>query len=129
MAGVAAALEGLARVVGVEPESIPTLHRALAAGAPVDVEVSGVAADSLGARRLGDIAFDVATRSGVQSVLVSDDAIVAARRLLWQQCRLVVEHGAAAAIAALLQGTYAPRPGESVAVILCGANTDPSDLT
>lgn len=128
MAGVAAALEDRTRVVGVEPESIPTLHRALAAGAPVDVEVSGVAADSLGARRLGDIAFDVATRCGVQSVVVSDEAIVAARRLLWQQCRLVVEHGAAAAMAALLQGAYVPQAGESVAVILCGANTDPSDL-
>ncbi|HEX3003734.1 MAG TPA: threonine/serine dehydratase [Angustibacter sp.] len=128
MAGVAAALEGHARVVGVEPESIPTLHRALAFGAPVDVEVSGVAADSLGARRLGDIAFDVAARCAVQSVLVSDDAIVEARRALWQQCRIVVEHGAATALAALLQGSYAPQPGESVAVILCGANTDPSDL-
>ncbi|MGN6612054.1 MAG: threonine/serine dehydratase [Angustibacter sp.] len=128
MAGVAAALEGRARVVGVEPESVPTLHRALAAGAPVDVEVSGIAADSLGARRLGGIAFEVANRCGVQSVLVSDAAVIAARRLLWQQCRLVVEHGAAAALAALLEGTYTPEPGESLAVILCGANTDPSDL-
>lgn len=128
MAGVAAALEGRARVVGVEPASIPTLHDALAAGRPVDVAVSGVAADSLGARRLGDIAFDVAVRCGVRSGLVSDDAIMAARRLLWQQCRLAVEHGAATALAALLEGAYAPRPDESVAVVLCGANTDPSDL-
>ncbi|KQX62138.1 threonine dehydratase [Angustibacter sp. Root456] len=128
MAGVAAALEGRARVVGVEPTSIPTLHRALAAGEPVDVAVSGVAADSLGARRLGDIAFDVAARCGVQSVLVSDDEIVAARRRLWQDCRLVVEHGAATALAALLEGAYQPASGESVAVVLCGANTDPCDL-
>ncbi len=59
---------------------------------------------------------------------MSEAAIIAARRQLWQQCRLVVEHGAATALAALLQGAYAPQPGESVAVILCGANTDPSDL-
>ena len=128
MAGVAAALEGRARVVGVEPDTVPTLHAALAAGGPVDVDVSGVAADSLGARRLGDIAFSVAERCVVQSVLVTDADVVQARRALWQQCRLVVEHGAATALAALLAGAYRPQPGERVAVVLCGANTDPSDL-
>ncbi len=60
MAGVAAATEGQARVVGVEPLTIPTLHTALAEGGPRDVGVSGIAADSLGARRLGDIAFALA---------------------------------------------------------------------
>jgi threonine dehydratase len=126
MSGIAAAVEGRARVVGVEPVGIPTLHEALAAGGPVDVPVSGVAADSLGARRLGSIAYDVAVRTGVRSVLVSDDDIVAARRWIWDTARLVVEHAAAAAVAALRTGAYVPAPGERVAVILCGANTDPS---
>ena len=128
MAGVAAALEGAAGVVGVEPTGAPTLHAALDAGRPVDVPVSGIAADSLGARRLGDIAFDVATRTGVQSVLVSDDDLREARALLWSQWRLVVEHGAAAALAALVSGAYRPTADERVVVVLCGANTDPSDL-
>ncbi|HEY0485888.1 MAG TPA: threonine/serine dehydratase [Mycobacteriales bacterium] len=126
LSGVAAAVEGRARVVGVEPATIPTLHEALAAGGPVDVAVSGVAADSLGARRLGSIAYDVAVRTGVRSVLVSDDDIVAARRWVWEEARLVVEHGAAAAVAALRTGAYTPEKGERVAVVLCGANTDPS---
>jgi len=128
MGGIAAAVEGKARVVGVEPETVPTLHEALAAGRPVDVSVSGVAADSLGARRIGEIGFDVARRTGVQSVLVSDDDIIAARRRLWENRRIVVEHGAAAAYAALLSGAYRPADGETVAVVLCGANTDPSSL-
>src|SRR5690606_11372577 len=42
-AGVAASAAGRARVVAVEPESCPTLHRAVEAGRPVDVSVSGVA--------------------------------------------------------------------------------------
>ena len=42
--------------------------------------------------------------------------------------RLVVEHGTAAAYAALTSGAYLPAPGERVVVLLCGANTDPSDL-
>jgi threonine dehydratase len=121
MAGVAAATEGRATVTGVEPYNAPTLHAALEAGRPVDVKVEGVAADSLGARRLGDIAFDVATRTGVRSVLVSDDEIVDARRELWEKYRILVEHGAAAAYAG-----YVETPGERTVIVLCGANTDPA---
>jgi threonine dehydratase len=128
MAGVAAALEGRARVVGVEPVTIPTLERALHAGRPVDVEVSGIAADSLGATRAGEIAFAVASRTGVRPVLVTDEAIIEARRFVWEEYRLVVEHGTAAAVAALRSGAYRPSPGERVVVVLCGANTDPSSL-
>ena len=124
VAGIAAALEQQpVRVVAVEPENAATLHRALLAGHPVDVPVSGVAADSLGARRVGDIAFDVARRCSVQSVLVDDESIVRARWMLWDRWRLLVEHGAATALAALLTGAYRPRDGERVAVVLCGANT------
>ena len=128
MAGVAAASEGIAQVVAVEPASIPTLHAALASGGPVDVAVSGIAADSLGARRIGDIGYAVAVRTGVQSVLVTDHDIIAARHLLWDHRRIAVEHGAAAALAALTSGAYQPKPGERAVIVLCGANTDPSDL-
>lgn len=128
MAGIAAAVEGQARVVAVEPDGAPTLHAALAAGQPVDVPVFGVASDSLGARRIGDIGFSVAVRTGVESVLVTDPDIIAARSALWNGYRIVVEHGAAAAWAALLSGAYVPEPGERVAVVLCGANTDPATL-
>jgi len=128
MAGIAAATEGRAKVVAVEPVAIPTLHAALAAGHPVDVEVSGVAADALGASRVGDIAYAVAERTGVRSVLVDDADIVAARQALWDRYRLAVEHGGAAAFAALLAGAYQPGDGERIAVVVCGANTDPATL-
>jgi threonine dehydratase len=128
MAGVAAATEGSAKVVGVEPMAIPTLHTALARGGPTDVSVSGITADSLGARRIGDIAYEVATRTGVQSVLVSDSDIVRARQLLWDEYRIVVEHGAATALASLTSGAYQPAADERYAVVLCGANTDPANL-
>jgi threonine dehydratase len=128
MAGIAAALEGHARVVGVEPSTVPTFAEAVAAGEPVDVPVSGVAVDSLGATRLGAIAWEVAGRTGVRSVLVEDADVVAARRLLWERHRLVVEHAAASVIAALLSGAYRPGPGERVAAVLCGANTALDDL-
>nr|WP_196790644.1 threonine/serine dehydratase [Motilibacter aurantiacus] len=128
LAGVATAVAGRARVVAVEPETAPTLHSALAAGRPVDVPVSGIAADSLGARRVGDIAFGVAGRTAPVSVLVRDADVVAARRALWEDYRIAAEYGAATALAGLLGGAYAPEPGERVAVLVCGANTDPSTL-
>ncbi|GGO84099.1 threonine/serine dehydratase [Wenjunlia tyrosinilytica] len=128
MAGLAAALEGRVSVVAVEPRNAPTLYEALRAGAPVDVAVSGVAADALGATRIGEIAFDVARRTGVESVLVEDHDIVAVRRALWDKYRVVAEHSSAAAAAALSSGAYRPQRDERVAVLLCGANTDPSDL-
>jgi threonine dehydratase len=128
IAGVIAALSPAVKVVSVEPATSAALHAALRSGGPVDVPVSGAAADSLGARRAGVIPFDLASWAGVPAVLVDDDAIVDARRRLWDDYRIVVEHGTAAAYAALTSGVYEPAPGERVVVLLCGANTDPSDL-
>jgi threonine dehydratase len=127
-AGVAAATEGRAQIVAVEPFSCPTLHAALEAGHPVDVSVSGVAADSLGARRVGEIAFSIASRVNPTSVLVDDRAIVSARLQLWRQYRIPAEHGAAAALASLSSGAYQPAHAERVAVVVCGANTDVGTL-
>jgi len=123
-AGIAAAAGAKVRIVVVEPLSCPTLHAALDAGHPVDVSVSGVAADSLGARRVGDIAFSIASRFTPASVLVDDNAIVTARLQLWRDYRIPAEHGAATAFAALSSGAYRPVRGERVAVVVCGANTD-----
>jgi threonine dehydratase len=123
-AGIAAAAGDRAHVVAVEPFGCPTLHAALEAGHPVDVAVSGVAADSLGARRIGEIAFGIASRVAPTSVLVDDDAIVSARLQLWRAYRIPAEHGAATAFAALTSGAYQPARGERLAVVVCGANTD-----
>lgn len=128
LGGVAAALRDTVRVTAVEPATAASLHEALRAGAPVDVPVSGVAADSLGARRAGRIPFDLAREWNVGSLLVDDQAIVDARRRLWEDYRIAVEHGTAAAYAALTSGAYRPAPGERVVVLLCGANTNPADL-
>ena len=122
--GIAAWYAGRVKVVAVETEGCAALHGALKAGAPVDVQVSGVAADSLGAPRAGAVMFPIAQAYIGQSVLVSDAAAVAARDLLWRDLRAPVEHGAAAALAALTSGAYVPEADERVGVVLCGANTD-----
>jgi L-threonine ammonia-lyase (EC 4.3.1.19) len=114
--------------VAVEPETSCALNAALAAGGPVDVEVSGVAANALGARRIGGLCYGLAAGQGTPSVLVSDEAIVEAQRLLWREARLLVEPAGATALAALLSGAYVPAPGEKVAVLLCGANPVPEPV-
>ncbi|MGF1594131.1 MAG: threonine/serine dehydratase [Kiloniellaceae bacterium] len=121
--GIAAWFAGRIRIVAVEPEGAPTLHRALAAGEPVDAPAEGIAADSLAPRRVGRLMFPLAQAYVERSVLVSDDDIRAAQQALWDGLRVVVEPGGAAAMAALLSGRYRPAPDERVAVLLCGANT------
>ncbi|HEY2912166.1 MAG TPA: threonine/serine dehydratase [Candidatus Angelobacter sp.] len=122
--GVAAWYQDRARIIAVEPERAPTLHKALAAGQIVDAEVGGIAADSLGARRVGELMFPIAQKFVQQSLLVSDEQIVEAQRVLWQQLRLIAEPGGATAFAALLSGVYKPHPGERVGVVMCGSNAD-----
>jgi threonine dehydratase len=118
-----------ARVIAVEPVGCPTLHAARAAGAPVDVPAEGIARDSLGARRIGSIAWALSAAGHIDdSLLVDDDAIAEARRWLWREARLAVEPGAATAMAALRTGAYEPVPDETVVVVICGANADPADL-
>ena len=124
--GALAWLQGRRKVVAVEPETSCALHAALQAGAPVDVDVSGVAANALGARRIGQICFDLAR--GIDSVLVSDAAITTAQKALWQEARQLVEPAGATALAALMSGAYQPAPGERVAVLVCGGNVAPDPL-
>jgi threonine dehydratase len=127
--GIAAWYSGSAHIVSVEPEGCPTLHQALRAGEPVDVQVGGIAADSLGARQVGALMYPIAARFVSQAVLVSDDAIRTAQRLLWDRFRLVTEPGGATAVAALLSGRFTPPQGARVGVVICGANTDLGKLS
>lgn len=127
IAGVAAWFAGRTRVEALEPALAPTLHAAREAGAPVDVAVSGVAADSLGARRIGSIAW-AQNHHVAASHLLDDTAIHEAQQRLWRELRLAVEPAAALPLAALWSGVVKPAAHERVAVIVCGANIDPSTL-
>ncbi len=126
IAGALGWFQGARKVVAVEPETSCALNAALQAGAPVDVTVSGIAANALGARRIGSICFGLA--QGMTSVLVRDEAIAGAQQALWQAHRILVEPAGATALAALLSGAYQPEPDERVAVLICGGNISPDPL-
>jgi len=123
LGGIAAWYAGRLSVIGVEPESAPTLTRALEAGAPVDAPAGGIAADSLAPRRVGELMFPIARRYAPRTVLVTDEAIRAAQLALWKSLRIVAEPGGAAAFASLLSHRFAADRGSTIGVLLCGANT------
>ncbi len=126
IAGALAWFQGARKVVAVEPETSCALNAALQTGEPVDVSVSGIAANALGARRIGSICFELA--QGMTSVLVPDAAIAEAQKRLWQAHRILVEPAGAAALAALICGAYQPAEDERVAVLICGGNIAPDPL-
>ncbi len=122
--GVACWYRDRVRLVSVEPARAPSLHKALDTGHVVDVDVGGVAADSLGARRVGQLMFPIAQKFVSSALLVSDEQIVHAQTILWRSLRLIAEPGGATALAALLSGIYRPRAGERVGVVICGGNAE-----
>ena len=124
IAGCAAAVGDRIKIVAVETEGTPTLHAARRAGRPVEVAISGIAADALGASLIGTPNFEIAQKLVRDALLVSDDAVRATQRALWDELRLVAEPAGATALAALLVGAYQPAPGERVGVLICGANTE-----
>ncbi len=128
VAGIAAWFRDRSRIDALEPELAPTLHRARESGWPVDVAVSGIAADSLGARRIGSIAWALTQRYVDSARLLPDAAIHAAQETMWKSLRLAVEPAAALPLAALATGVVVPGRDERVLLVICGANVDLASL-
>lgn len=126
LGGIAAWLGERVKVVAVEPDRAPTLNRALQDGPETQVEVGGIAANSLGARQIGRLCYDIVRAQRIESVLVPDRAIAEAQRRLWEGVRIAAEPGGAAALAALVSGAWVPPKGARVGVVVCGGNLDPS---
>jgi threonine dehydratase len=128
IAGVASWYQGDARVVAIEPEMCPGLHRALEAGRPVEVDVGGVAASSLGSRVIGEHAWQ--SRALIhESHLVGENAITEAQRWLWNEIRVAVEPAAATTVAALRSRVFVPVEGSRVVAVLSGGNVDPGSVS
>ena len=127
--GISTWYGGRTKVVSIESEQTSTLASALAAGEPVEVELGGIAADALGASKIGELGFHAATQWVDRALLVSDEAIIAAQRMLWDEVRIACEPASAAPLAALMTGAYQPEKDERICLIICGANVDPASLS
>jgi threonine dehydratase len=115
------------RVVGVEPESAPTLSAALAAGEPVRVEPRSIA-DGLNAPFTGRGTLEVCRKRVDSVVLVSDEELAEGLRFLYARAKLACEPAGAAAVAALLAGKLELAPGEPVVAVVSGGNADPATV-
>jgi threonine dehydratase len=103
IAGIAAAVTGSARVIGVEPELSTAMSSALAAGEPVDVTPTSVA-DGLNAPHAGRNALAIVQGLVEEVVLVTEDEIEEGFRFLYERAKLACEPAGAAAVAAVLAG-------------------------
>src|SRR5262249_16115480 len=100
------------------------LYAALQQGIPVAVSIGGIAADSLGASQIGELAWQICRKFVDRAVVVRDDHIRAAQKWVWRGLRRIGGPGGATAMAALLSGAYSPSSSERLGVLVCGANAD-----
>jgi threonine dehydratase len=126
--GVASWHQGSTPVYGIESEGTGSMRAALDAGEIVEFPVTGLAADALGARRVGAIGFEAVRRYVTDVKLVSDEALRAAQLRIWDALRLAVEPSAAAGLAAIASGKLSFPASARVGLVLCGGNLDPATL-
>jgi threonine dehydratase len=127
VSGIATAIKGMnpdARVIAVEPERSPALHEGMKAGEVVHVEAES-AADGLNGPYAGANCIAVCNELGVESVLVSEEALADAFRFMYGRMKLACELAGAATAAALLSGAFVPEPGQTVSAVVSGGNVVP----
>jgi threonine dehydratase len=78
----------------------------------------------MAALRTEEINFDIVRQTVERVVLVADDDMRAAARLLWLELGIAADLSGAAAMAAILAGKYVPASGERVCALVCGAGAD-----
>jgi threonine dehydratase len=124
MASAAKAIKPSIRIVGVEPVGAPTLYESLKAGQVVTLPKITTSVLTMAALRTGEINFDIARQAVEQVVLVTDDDMRDAARLLWMEMGIAADLSGAASLAAIMAGKYAPGKGERVCALVCGAGPD-----
>ncbi len=127
IAGIAVAAKALKpeiRIIGVEPEGAPTLHASVEAGRVVELAEITTAVPTMAARRTEAVNLDLVQRHVEDILLVTDDEMRAAARLLWLEHGLAADLSGAASLALLTSGKFRPRPGAKVCALICGAGSD-----
>jgi threonine dehydratase len=130
-AGVAATVKATypeVRIIGVEPDDAASMYAALNAGEPVDIGTTGIFADGVAVRKVGDLTFDLCRELVDEVITVSVDQVCAAVKSIFEEVRAVVEPAGALAVAGAIQ--YAVREVENKqpegdwVALLSGANVN-----
>ncbi len=115
------------RIIGVEPEKLPSMLRAREAGAPIVIASEATIADGIAVRRAGDITHPLVNRYVDEIVTVDDEEIASAILMLLEQEKTLAEGAGAAALAAVIQSKTNLRHRRTV-VLVSGGNIDVSLL-
>jgi threonine dehydratase len=127
ISGVATALKALkpgVRVVGIEAAGSPVLLRSLEAGRNIAVDEVTTSVATMACARSDERIFEAVRDRVDEIVLVTDEEMRMAAKWLWFEMGLAADLSGAAALAALRERRVAPRPGEVVCAIVCGAGPD-----
>ena len=127
LAGIAVAAKALRpsiRIVGVEPEGAPVVTRSLVAGYPVTIEKISTIADGLAAPFAAPASQRIIERYVDNVVIVTDEEILHALRLILERTKMLVEPAGAAATAAYLSDKAGAPAGSRAVSTLSGGNID-----
>ena len=115
-----------AEMVIVEPERWDDMGRSLEIGeiVPVEPDAPSTFCDAIMTPRVSPITFGILSGREAKAASVSDAEVAEAVRFAWTRHQLVVEPGAAVALAALLSGKLGPL--EDTVVVVSGGNIDPA---
>ena len=132
ISGVAAAVKQLApqaKIYGIEPEGAPTMTKSLEKGEPVTLGAIETIADGLSAPFAGEHNLAHVQAFVDDIILVSEEEIKHALRLIWDRTKLLAEPAAAAAMAGLLTSKLDIPAGSNVCAIMCGGNVNFDDVS
>jgi threonine dehydratase len=122
------AMRSHARIFGVEPTGAACMTRSLEAGKAVKLDKVQTIADGLGAPFAGERCFPIVRDHVERVVLVSDEEIVDAMKVLLVRCKWLAEGAGAASVAALMNTRVKLAPGSRVCCVVSGGNIDLSRL-
>jgi len=123
---VAKAVRPSVQVIGVQSEAAPAAYRSWRAGTLVE-DTTSTFAEGLATRTAFELPQRILRDQLDDFVLISEDALRSANRLMIEKTRNLVEPAGAAALAAVLSapGRFA---GRTVAIVCSGGNISPAQL-
>jgi len=125
LAGTAVAAKSMRpkiKVIAVEPANADDAAQSFHAGRRLVTEKKFTIADGL-RTNIGEPNFAIVQRYVDGIVAVSEEAIVASMRTIWETMKIIVEPSAAVPYAAILEGAVDIK-GQRVGIILTGGNVD-----
>jgi threonine dehydratase len=114
------------KVYGAEPEEVNDAYRALKSGKVEFNKTTNTIADGL-MTNLGKLNFEI-IKEGIEEILiVSEEEIKAAMRIIWERLKIIVEPSSAVAFAAIIKNKE-KFIGRKIGLILTGGNVDLDDF-